>query len=159
MFFRRARGFGSLVLGVRGRVVAVFAVTVGSLGSWAMAAVRLLTPSRDQGEEERHGTNTGLDPQPWKGRARRVRRHRLLVPTVVGVLLALSPVLGPIEQVSALFAEKTRGANSSEHRYRNALYYLLMTQTSCFRYWGTGVWTDYARELCRRATAILQHDF
>ena len=68
-------------------------------------------------------------------------------------------VLGPIEQVSALFAEKTRAANSSEHRYRNALYYLLMTQTSCFRYWGTGVWTDYARELCRRATAILQHDF
>lgn len=68
-------------------------------------------------------------------------------------------VLGPIEQVSALFAEKTRGADPSEHRYRNALYYLLMTQTSCFRYWGSGVWTDYARELCRRATAILQHDF
>jgi hypothetical protein len=68
-------------------------------------------------------------------------------------------VLGPIEQVSALFAEKTRGVDSSEHRYRNALYYLLMTQTSCFRYWGTGVWTDYARELCRRATAILEHDF
>jgi hypothetical protein len=61
--------------------------------------------------------------------------------------------------VSALFAEKTRGVDSSEHRYRNALYYLLMTQTSCFRYWGTGVWADYARELCRRATAILEHDF
>jgi hypothetical protein len=68
-------------------------------------------------------------------------------------------VLGPIEQVSALFAQKTQGVNPAEHRYRNALYYLLMTQTSCFRYWGTGVWTDYARELCRRATAILQHDF
>jgi hypothetical protein len=68
-------------------------------------------------------------------------------------------VLGPIEKVSALFAGKTRGVPPSEHRYRNALYYLLMTQTSCFRYWGSGVWTDYARELCRRATAILQHDF
>jgi hypothetical protein len=68
-------------------------------------------------------------------------------------------VLGPIEKVSALFAEKTRNINPSEHRYRNALYYLLMTQTSCFRYWGSGVWTDYARELCRRATDILQHDF
>jgi hypothetical protein len=68
-------------------------------------------------------------------------------------------VLGPIEQVSALFADKTRGVAASEHRYRNALYYLLLTQTSCFRYWGSGVWTDYARELCRRATAILQHDF
>jgi hypothetical protein len=68
-------------------------------------------------------------------------------------------VLAPMEQVSALFAEKTRGVAPSEHRYRNALYYLLMTQTSCFRYWGSGVWTEYARELCRRATAILQHDF
>jgi hypothetical protein len=68
-------------------------------------------------------------------------------------------VLGPIEHVSALFAEKTLGVDPSQHRYRNALYYLLMTQTSCFRYWGTGVWTDYARELCRRATAILEHDF
>ena len=68
-------------------------------------------------------------------------------------------VLGPMEQASALFAEKTRGVDPSEHRYRNALYYLLMTQTSCFRYWGSGIWTDYARELCRRTAAILQHDF
>jgi hypothetical protein len=68
-------------------------------------------------------------------------------------------VLGPIEKVSAAFTEKTANVNPSEHRYRNALYYLLMTQTSCFRYWGSGVWTEYARELCRRATAILQHDF
>jgi hypothetical protein len=68
-------------------------------------------------------------------------------------------VLGPMDQVSALFATKTRGVSQSEPRFRNALYYLLMTQTSCFRYWGSGVWTDYARELCRRATAILNHDF
>jgi len=68
-------------------------------------------------------------------------------------------VLGPMEQASALFAEKTRGIDPSDHRYRNALYYLLMTQTSCFRYWGSGIWTDYARELCRRTVAILQHDF
>ena len=68
-------------------------------------------------------------------------------------------VLSAMEEVSALFADKTRDARTFEHRYRNALFYLLITQTSCFRYWGTGVWTDYARELCRRATAILQHDF
>ena len=68
-------------------------------------------------------------------------------------------ILSAMEEVSALFADKTRDARTSEHRYRNALFYLLITQTSCFRYWGTGVWTDYARELCRRATAILQHDF
>lgn len=70
-----------------------------------------------------------------------------------------SHVLSEIDKVSALFAEKTKGVRTSEHRYRNALFYLLITQTSCFRYWGQGVWTDYARELCRRATAILQHDF
>lgn len=68
-------------------------------------------------------------------------------------------VLGPMEKVSALFAEKTRGADPSEPRYRNALYHLLLTQTSDFRYWGSGVWTDYAREVSRRALAILEHDF
>ena len=70
-----------------------------------------------------------------------------------------SNVLSAMDQVSALFAQKTQNVRTSEPRYRNALFYLLITQTSCFRYWGTGVWTDYARELCRRATAILQHDF
>lgn len=68
-------------------------------------------------------------------------------------------VLSAMDQVSALFAEKTQNARPSEHRFRNALFYLLTTQTSCFRYWGQGVWTDYARELCRRTTAILDHDF
>jgi hypothetical protein len=68
-------------------------------------------------------------------------------------------VLGPIEQTSALFAEKTSAVKACEHRYRNALFHLLMTQTSCYRYWGTGLWTDYARELCRRTNEILRHDF
>ena len=68
-------------------------------------------------------------------------------------------VIGPIEQTSALFAEKTAGIRSSEHRYRNALFHLLTTQTSCYRYWGAGLWTDYARELCRRTNDILRYDF
>jgi hypothetical protein len=71
-------------------------------------------------------------------------------------------VLGPMDEVSALFAEKVLGnkkVKTSEHRYRNALYYLLLTQTSCYRYWGQGVWTDYARELCRRASDIIRYDF
>jgi hypothetical protein len=70
-----------------------------------------------------------------------------------------SDVLGPIEQSSAFFDEKTAGVKSSEDRYRNALFHLLMTQTSCYRYWGTGLWTDYARELCRRTDDILRYDF
>jgi hypothetical protein len=69
-------------------------------------------------------------------------------------------VLDPMQSASALFAEKVLGKEipPSDPRYRNALYHLLLTQTSCFRYWGGGLWTDYARELCRRTCAILEHD-
>jgi hypothetical protein len=31
-----------------------------------------------------------------------------------------------------------------------------MSQTSCYRYWGQGTWTDYGKELCRRTEAILK---
>lgn len=70
-------------------------------------------------------------------------------------------VLGPMENLSSLFSEKVlkEGVSTSEHRYRNALYHLLMTQTSCYRYWGEGSWTEYGRELCRRASEILTCDF
>jgi len=68
-------------------------------------------------------------------------------------------VLGPMDQVSARFAEKTSGVATSEPRYRNALFHLLTMQTSCYRYWGSGIWTDYARELSRRTNDILQYDF
>lgn len=70
-------------------------------------------------------------------------------------------VLGPMGQASALFHEKVlrAGVSPGEHRYRNALLHLLTAQTSCFRYWGHGRWTDYGREISRRALEILTHDF
>jgi hypothetical protein len=70
-------------------------------------------------------------------------------------------VLGPMEAVSALFAQRVlaAGVPTSEYRYQNALYHLLVSQTSCYRYWGQGLWTDYAREILRRAHDILQYDF
>lgn len=70
-------------------------------------------------------------------------------------------VIGPMDQASALFNEKVLKKNipTDDPRYRNALYYLLTSQTSCYRYWGQGVWTDYAREICRRLNAILENDF
>jgi hypothetical protein len=70
-------------------------------------------------------------------------------------------VLGPIGNASALFHEKVRspGVSTHEYRYRNALLHLLTAQTSCFRYWGQGRWTDYGREISRRAIDILNHDF
>ena len=66
-------------------------------------------------------------------------------------------VLGPMQKGSALFAEKILDKNipTTDPRYREALYYLMLTQTSCFRYWGEGIWTDYGRELCRRLHTVL----
>ncbi|MBN2037437.1 MAG: hypothetical protein JW768_11900 [Chitinispirillaceae bacterium] len=70
-------------------------------------------------------------------------------------------LLGPMDRVSALFYEKALkpGVKTSEHRFRNALFHLLMSQTSCYRYWGQGVWVDYGREICKRAQEILERDF
>jgi len=70
-------------------------------------------------------------------------------------------LLGPMERVSSLFYEKvlTPGIPTTDPRYRNALFHLLISQTSCYRYWGQGLWVDYGREICRRATEILVHDF
>lgn len=67
-------------------------------------------------------------------------------------------VLGPMQKASALFSEKllSRQVPSTDNTYREALYLLMLTQTSCFRYWGEGPWTDYGRELCRRLTEKLE---
>jgi hypothetical protein len=70
-------------------------------------------------------------------------------------------VLGPMEEVSALFNERVLepGVPTDDQRFRNALYHLMSSQTSCYRYWGQGLWTDYGREICRRTTDILNYDF
>jgi hypothetical protein len=70
-------------------------------------------------------------------------------------------VLGPMESASALFAEKVVGAGipTSDARYRKALFHLLTSQTSCFRYWGEGTFADYGRELCRRTIEIIEREF
>jgi hypothetical protein len=66
-----------------------------------------------------------------------------------------------MQRASAHFFEKALQPrnSSSEPRYRNALFHLLCSQTSCYRYWGQGIWEDYGREICRRLEASLQHDF
>jgi hypothetical protein len=35
----------------------------------------------------------------------------------------------------------------------------MASQTSCYRYWGQGLWTDYGREICRRVMDICNYDF
>jgi len=70
-----------------------------------------------------------------------------------------SHVLDPINKLSAAFHAKfgefgSKVEWSSDSGSQGALLYLLLSQTSCFRYWGTGVWTDYAKELCRRGMSF-----
>jgi hypothetical protein len=67
-------------------------------------------------------------------------------------------LLTPMTQVSRRFAETVGASDCATAADREALYLLLLSQTSCFRYWGEGEWTDYGRELCRRAIAVLPKD-
>jgi len=67
-------------------------------------------------------------------------------------------VMDPVVRLSARFHERwDRSGNNAgdEPTYRLSLLYLLLSQTSCFRYWGHGFWTDVAQEICRRGTACL----
>ena len=69
-------------------------------------------------------------------------------------------VLEPMNQLSAQFHEKydplVQADPSFTRRpdYLEALLYNLLVQTSCFRYWGQGTWTDYARTLYERGAAL-----
>ncbi len=71
-------------------------------------------------------------------------------------------VLTPMNQLSARFHERfdllvqSDRAITQTHAYREALLYNLVLQTSCFRYWGQGTWTDYARQICDRGMTILE---
>ncbi|NUR30187.1 MAG: glycosyl hydrolase family 57, partial [Catenulispora sp.] len=62
-------------------------------------------------------------------------------------------VLVPMERASALFNATmlTPEVPTDDPRYRRALFYLLASETSCYRYWGQGEWTDYGAEIARRA--------
>ena len=69
-------------------------------------------------------------------------------------------IMDPIIKLSAAFHKKFDGEIGAERfktvPYKKALLYLLLSQTSCFRYWGTGAWTDYAKEICRRGMEALR---
>ena len=71
-------------------------------------------------------------------------------------------VLEPMNQLSACFQSRFGSTGSDDpaitgrEDYRAALMHLLLLETSCFRYWGQGTWTDYASEIHRRGAALLQ---
>ncbi len=70
-------------------------------------------------------------------------------------------VLEPMNKLSAMFHEKYDPLVKQDPTvtkrpdYQEALLYTLLVETSCFRYWGQGAWTDYARELYRRGEAVI----
>jgi hypothetical protein len=70
-------------------------------------------------------------------------------------------VLEPMTQLSARFHQTfdplvAQDPSITQARaYQEALLHLLLLETSCFRYWGQGVWTGYAREIHRRGAAVL----
>lgn len=69
-------------------------------------------------------------------------------------------VLEPMNKLSAMFHQKFDRLVAEDPTvtqrpdYQEALLYNLLVQTSCFRYWGQGTWTDYARELYRRGEEL-----
>ncbi len=70
-------------------------------------------------------------------------------------------VLEPMNELSAKFHEKydrlvAEDPNVTKtEAYQRSLLYLLLVETSCFRYWGQGTWTDYARKLYADGMASL----
>ena len=62
-------------------------------------------------------------------------------------------VLIPMDRASALFNSHMLATEmpTDDPRYREALFYLLASETSCYRYWGQGEWTDFGAEIARRA--------
>ncbi|CAK6689569.1 glycosyl hydrolase family 57 [Synechococcus sp. CBW1107] len=70
-------------------------------------------------------------------------------------------VLEPMNQLSARFHQlfdplvARDPAITQTPAYQQALLHLLLLETSCFRYWGQGLWTEYAREIHRRGVAAL----
>ncbi|NJR39878.1 MAG: glycosyl hydrolase family 57, partial [Leptolyngbyaceae cyanobacterium CSU_1_4] len=48
---------------------------------------------------------------------------------------------------------------TQQTRYRQALLHNLLLQTSCFRYWGQGAWTDYAQTIYEQGKSIIEQEF
>ena len=66
--------------------------------------------------------------------------------------------LEPMKKLSAQFHRRFGDLNSSSPGYHQALLHVLLLETSCFRYWGQGTWTDYAQTIFARGEALIGLD-
>ncbi len=64
-------------------------------------------------------------------------------------------VLEPMNELSARFHQRFPHGDPGHSNYPEALLHVLLLETSCFRYWGQGVWTDYARSLYDRGVTAI----
>ncbi|MGK7912913.1 MAG: glycosyl hydrolase family 57 [Synechococcus sp.] len=71
-------------------------------------------------------------------------------------------VLEPMNQLSSAFHQRwdrevqANPQATQTEEYQQSLLYNLLLQTSCFRYWGQGTWTDYARTLFDRGMELVR---
>ncbi|MEO1094976.1 MAG: glycosyl hydrolase family 57 [Cyanobacteria bacterium J06638_28] len=68
-------------------------------------------------------------------------------------------VMQPLQRLSAQFHQAHQQGKLGDRRsvtYHRALLHTLLLQTSCFRYWGQGAWTNYAQTIYHRGLAALR---
>jgi len=72
-------------------------------------------------------------------------------------------VLEPISKLSSYFHQTfdhliiQTPSLTKNHSYQEALLYLLLLETSCFRYWGQGKWTEYAKTIFRKGEEVIRN--
>jgi hypothetical protein len=101
--------------------------------------------------------NFSLDGSSWTNDISWVDGYQNVTTPLKDLSQSFHRIAEPSSETGA--GQGDRPPLTQQHRYRNALLHHLLLQTSCFRYWGQGTWTDYAREIYRRGRDILTHDF
>ena len=117
---------------------------------WDALAAPLSPTSVQQAIDQLHrqGDGFGMDGASWTNDLSWVKGY--------------DNVLEPMQQLSAHFHQRwdeeiqAHPAKTTSPDYQACLLHLLLSETSCFRYWGQGRWTDYARTLVQRGEALLQ---
>ena len=72
-------------------------------------------------------------------------------------------VLEPISKLSTYFHNTfdhlvvQNPSLTKTNSYQEALLYLLLLETSCFRYWGQGKWTEYAKTIYKKGEEVLRN--
>ncbi len=72
-------------------------------------------------------------------------------------------VLEPISKLSSYFHQTFdhlvvhNQSLTKTHSYQEALLYLLILETSCFRYWGQGKWTEYAKTIFKKGEEVIRN--